>query len=231
MKYIEFETKTGMENMQIDSDLLDFAIVEQSTEPIFRLYAWSPACVSLGRNQGDDFLDKKFLQSQNIDIVKRLTGGRALLHDKELTYSYVCPVSSLKNGESVVNSYKEISQFLIDGFENLGIKLEFGQQRPHTKADYCMSISTGADLGFEGKKLIGSAQFRKEGYILQHGSILFDYDKNLIEKLFGETVDENNLTCLKFIDPSVDFNSVKNALVTAVASFPHSSSQINLCYN
>lgn len=219
MKYIEFESKTGKENMQIDSDLLEFAIKNQLKEPIFRLYAWSPPCVSLGRNQDENFLDKNFLKSKNIDVVRRLTGGRALLHDKELTYSYICPVSSLQNGESVVNSYKEISKFLIAGFKKLDINLEFGDKRPHTKADYCMSVSTGADLGFEGKKLIGSAQFRKEGYILQHGSILFDYDKILIEELFGEKVEEDSLTCLKSINPSLSLNDVKNALVTVVDDF------------
>lgn len=202
--------------MQIDSDLLEFAIKNQLKEAIFRLYGWSPACVSLGRNQSDDFLNKELLKSKNIDVVKRLTGGRALLHDKELTYSYICPISSLKNGESVVNSYKEISQFLIDAFEKLGINLEFGQNRiysrPHTKFDYCMSISTGADLSFQGKKLIGSAQFRKEGYILQHGSILFDYDSDLIEQLFNEKVDESALTCINLIDPAISRDEIIEVL-------------------
>lgn len=213
MRYIDFEVNTGEKNMQIDSDLLDFAIENQLTEPIFRLYAWSPACVSLGRNQSDDFLDKEFLKSKNIDVVRRLTGGRALLHDKELTYSYICSVESLENGESVVNSYKEISQILIEGFEKLGIKLEFPQgKKAHTKFDYCMSISTGADLSYEGKKLIGSAQFRKEGYILQHGSILFNYDKDLIEELFDEKVDETLLTCLESVNPKISVDKVINAL-------------------
>lgn len=209
MKYIEFEVNTGEKNMQIDNDLLDFAIKKRIQEPILRFYGWSPACVSLGRNQDDSFLDKAFLKSKNIDIVRRLTGGRAILHDKELTYCYVCPVSSLKNGASVVNSYKEISQFLIDGFERLDIKLEFpNDKKPHTKFDYCMSISTGADLCFEGKKFIGSAQLRKEGYILQHGSILLDYDKDLIERIFGENVDENALTSLNQINSNIDFEDL-----------------------
>ena len=200
--------------MQIDSDLLNFAIENRLEEPIFRLYGWSPACVSLGRNQNDEFLDLEFLKSKNIDVVRRLTGGRALLHDKELTYSYVCSVSSLKNGESVVKSYKEISQFLIDGFDKLGIKLEFPLDKsPSAKFAYCMSISTGADLCFQGKKLVGSAQFRKDGYILQHGSILLDYDKDLIEQLFNETMDESILTCLKHIDSMLDCGKVMAALI------------------
>lgn len=219
MKYVDFEINSGEKNMQIDNDLLEFAIKNQLKEPTFRLYGWSPACVSLGRNQNDEFIDKAFLKSKNIDIVKRLTGGRAILHAKELTYSYICKVSNLKNGESVVNSYKEISQLLIEGFEKLGINLKFGETKPHTKFDYCMSISTGADLCYEGKKLIGSAQFRKEGYILQHGSILFDYDKNLIEKLFNEKIEENSITCLSEINPNITYNDVKVALVNVFNSF------------
>lgn len=210
MKHIEYITDTGVKNMQIDSDLLDFAIKNKQQEPILRFYSWAPPCVSLGRNQSDDFLDKDFLKSQNIDIVRRLTGGRALLHDKELTYSYICPVNYLKNGQSIVNSYKEISQFLIDGFKELGIVLEFGNKKPHTKFDYCMSVSTGADLCFNGKKLIGSAQFRKEEYILQHGSILFDYDQDLIEKIFNEKIDKNSLTCMKEIDPDITYKDVRD---------------------
>ena len=111
MKFIPFEIKTGKENMQIDSDLLENAIKEHSKEPIFRLYGWKPACISLGRNQKDDFVDTEFLKENNIDVVRRLTGGRALLHDNEITYSFVCPMAYLQNGENVVASYKEISQF------------------------------------------------------------------------------------------------------------------------
>ena len=107
MRFIPYEVRTGAENMQFDSDLLENSIQNQLSEPIFRLYGWVPACVSLGRNQKDDFVDNELLKKHNIDIVRRLTGGRALLHDNEITYSYVCPVEHLKNGENVVESYKE----------------------------------------------------------------------------------------------------------------------------
>ena len=201
-EYVEYKVLTGKENMQIDSDLLDRAIAQKIDFPIFRLYGWKPACVSLGRNQKDDFLDRKFLQENNIDVVRRLTGGRALLHDNEITYSYICPISYLKNGEHVISSYKEISQILIDKFKLLGIDLEFGTQKPiKTGFDYCMLISTGADLCYNGRKLIGSAQCRKNGYILQHGSILYDYDKELLEKIFKEPVSTDEIISIKEINP------------------------------
>lgn len=199
--------------MQIDSDLLDNAIKKQVKEPIFRLYGWSPACVSLGRNQKDDFVDQEFLKSCGIDVVRRLTGGRALLHDDEITYSYVCPVSSLKHGENVVESYKEISQILINAFAKLGIELDFGGTRkPQGHKDYCMLVSTGADLCWNDRKLIGSAQFRKEGYILQHGSILYDYNKSLLEKIFKEKVDTSSIVSVKEINPHITRQDIVDLL-------------------
>jgi len=202
MKFIPYEVKTGAQNMQIDSDLLDCAIANKSNDAVFRLYGWSPACVSLGRNQKNDFIDEKFLQENNIDIVRRLTGGRALLHDDEITYSFVCPVAYLKNGENVISSYKEISQILIDAFKKLDIELEFGG-KPKASGNFCMLVSTGADLCYQGRKLIGSAQFRKENFILQHGSILFDYNRELLEKVFKEKVNTSSIISVKEINPSI----------------------------
>lgn len=204
LKFIPYEVKNGQENMQIDSDLLDYAIKNKLNFPIFRLYGWKPACISLGRNQSDEFIDKEFLNDEGIDLVRRLTGGRALLHDNEITYSYICPTSYLKNGENVTKSYIEISQILIDKFKKIGIELNFGTTKKiNTKFDYCMLISTGADLCYDGKKLIGSAQCRKNGYILQHGSILYDYDKKLLEKIFHEEVDTGAITSIKSINPNI----------------------------
>lgn len=204
MQFIDYEIKTGSYNMQIDSDLLDSAVEKQITEPIFRLYGWKPACVSLGRNQSDEFLDRVFLKNNGIDVVRRLTGGRALLHDNEITYSYICPVSYLEHGEHVVSSYKEICRIFIDKFKTIGIDIDFGTQKQvKTGFDYCMLVSTGADLCYRGKKLIGSAQCRKLGYILQHGSILYDYDRELLEKIFGEEVSTDEITCIKEINPDI----------------------------
>ena len=144
------------------------------------------------------------MNKNGIDLVKRITGGRALLHDKELTYSYICPVSYLKDGESIMGSYQEISQIFIDQFKKLGIELEISRKHhSNTNTNYCMMVATGADLCYKGKKLIGSAQYRKDGYILQHGSILFDYDKKLLETIFRDKVDEEYITCMKEINPYI----------------------------
>ncbi|MCM1338584.1 MAG: lipoate--protein ligase family protein [Muribaculaceae bacterium] len=217
MLVIPYSVNTGEYNMKEDEALLNNAISSHLESPILRLYGWAPACVSLGRNQDDKFLDKGFLNSKNIDVVRRLTGGRALLHDNEITYSIVCPVSYLKNGEHVVSSYMEISKFLTDRFQKAGICLTFGTEKPvKTGFDYCMLVSTGADLCYNGKKLIGSAQCRKNGYILQHGSILYDYDKNLLEEIFGEKVDSSEITTIKEINPALRKEDVINILSSEV---------------
>lgn len=180
MKYLGYSIHSGAENMRLDLEMLERAINENVEEPLFRLYGWAPKCISLGRNQKDDFL------SEEIGSVRRLTGGRALLHDNEVTYCYV---GKANEHESVIDSYKKISGILIDFFDTLGIKLEYGEnKRVSTHYDYCMLLSTGADVCYQGEKIIGSAQCRKNGYILQHGSILFGYDKTLLENLFHEEV-------------------------------------------
>ena len=183
MKYLGFSVNSGSKNMEIDAQMLENAISSSEKDILFRLYGWSPKCISLGRNQKDDFLTGK------IDAVRRLTGGRALLHDNEITYCCVAPADAIPNGQSVVDSYKYISGILIDFFKTLGVELDFGEnKRVSTHYDYCMLLSTGADVCYKGQKIIGSAQCRKNGYILQHGSILFGYDKSLLENLFHEEV-------------------------------------------
>ena len=162
MKLISYSVNTGAVNMKIDSDILDESINTGAKEPVFRLYGWRPKCISIGRNQKVDF------SNLEIDCVRRLTGGRALLHDNEVTYSYVSPISIIPNGESIIESYKFISRILIDFFKTLGIELEFGENKKgSTSFNYCMLLSTGADVSYQGKKIIGSAQYRKNGYLLQ----------------------------------------------------------------
>lgn len=212
MKYIDYQIHTGLENMAIDSKILDEAILSNSKEPVFRFYGWLPACVSLGKNQDDSFIDYKFLKSIGVDCVRRQTGGRALFHNNELTYSYVTPASLIENGQNVSESYKYISSILINIFKNLGIELSIGGCPRHiTKNNYCMSISTGADLCWNDKKFIGSAQCRKNGYILQHGSILLDYDKNLLLKIFSEPTEFDTIVTLKEIATNIKLEDIINS--------------------
>jgi len=188
--------------METDLKILEEAILNNSRDMTVRFYTWSPKCVSLGKSQ------KEIRLGGDIDVVKRPTGGRALLHDMELTYSVVCPI---KEGQSVIESYKEISDALMEGFKKLDIELDYAGERGKN-FNYCMNISSGADVSYKGRKLIGSAQFRKRGYLLQHGSILFDADFNYIEKIFMEKIDKNSIITLKEINPDITAEQLTEAL-------------------
>lgn len=198
---IDYKESSGQINMNTDSQLLESAIKNQEKDPILRFYGWSPKCVSLGRNQKETHINLKYCQDNNIDIVRRPTGGRGLLHDDEVTYSFICSSDFLNTGDSVIKSYKEISSAIITGFKNIDINLEFGGNKKLSSAyEYCMLLSTGADLCYNGQKLIGSAQFRKHNYILQHGSILFNYDAYTIEQIFKENTDTQSITYINKIN-------------------------------
>ena len=203
--FFPFSVSDGVFNMNFDAKMLENTL--KTGMSALRFYGWSPACVSLGRNQDFLHIDEDYCQKNGIDIVRRLTGGRALFHDNELTYSFTCRADFLEYGDSVVQSYKEISGALIKGFEKLGISADFPEEKPklakNIKFEYCMSISTGADLSFEGKKLVGSAQFRKGGAILQHGSILFGYEPEKIRQIFAEQPREDKIITLFEISPEI----------------------------
>lgn len=217
-EFVPYEVNTGFFNMEKDAGILESAIDRGLKTPVLRFYGWEPACVSLGRNQSDGDVDLKFLAENNIDYVRRLTGGRALLHADELTYSFVSSVEYLGN-QSVMLSYKEISGALMLGLKKFGVDVDFAENKPAAALGYCMSISSGADLSLNGKKLVGSAQFRRSGYLLQHGSILFSYDKEKIEKIFKEPFDDNKITCLRKICPEISLESLCDSLKFGFESY------------
>ena len=210
---IDYKEYNGVDNMRIDSDILNNAIQNQSKEPVLRFYGWKPACVSLGRNQSEENINVDFCKKNKIDIVKRVTGGRGLLHDNEVTYSFICPCNFLDGGESIIKSYKEISSAIIEGLKILGIETELGNKKQKSASfDYCMSLSTGADLCYKGQKLVGSAQFRAHNYLLQHGSILFNYNKNIVENIFNEKTIPNSIIGIEEINPQLTRTDIVKAV-------------------
>ena len=198
----EFKKYSGKENMDIDLSVLNDAILKKSDELFVRFYGWEPKCISLGRNQ------KPFIPSVEIDVVTRPTGGRALLHDNEITYMVV---GKIPDGYSVIQTYKMVSDILIDGFKKLSVNLTYGGDRSGSNK-YCMNISSGADISYMGKKLIGSAQFRREGYFLQHGSILRDIDYSFFEKVFTEPIDREKIITINEINPKLTDDEIIQAL-------------------
>lgn len=205
----EFKKYSGKENMDIDLSVLNETISKKTDDFFVRFYGWEPKCISLGRNQ------KPFVPPFKIDVVTRPTGGRALLHDKEITYMVA---GKIPENCGVLQTYKMISDILIDGFKKLSINLEYaGEKSGNNK--YCMNISSGSDICYNGKKLIGSAQFRKEGYFLQHGSILRDIDYSFFEKVFLEKIDKEKITTINEINPKLSDKEIIDALKESFIEF------------
>ena len=192
----------GQFNMDYDISMLDYAIENKIDYAIIRFYQWYPKCISLGRNQ-----DKNCYNDLGLDVVTRPSGGRALLHDMELTYCFISPAFK----ETIIESYKDISDGLILGFRHLGIELDYGANTSKNLA-YCMNISSGADVSYQGKKFIGSAQFRKQGYLLQHGSIPYSLDFELIEKIFSQNVEKDSIITLNEINNKLSTKEIIEAL-------------------
>lgn len=202
-EFIPFSIHKGEKNMQIDSAIMAESIKNRN-KPVLRLYGWELPTLTIGRNQDLYGINVDFCHKNNIDIVKRPTGGRAVLHHHELTYSFVAPQEFLQNAKSVIASYREISEAFVIAFNDLGINLDFPEnKKKYLSNEYCMAISTGADLSYNGKKLIGSAQYRSNGYILQHGSILIDMDKSLLAGIFGIQEKDCTHITLKEINPQI----------------------------
>ncbi|WP_366923941.1 lipoate--protein ligase family protein [Metallumcola ferriviriculae] len=170
----------GAYNMAVDEKLLHQVITGDSL-PIIRFYSWAPAAISLGYFQKpEEVLDLAGCRDRNIDVVKRITGGRAVLHHYEVTYSIIASENETLVSGSIIQSYLKISKALLRGLRSLSIPAELvphgGKKKGLTTA--CFDAPSWYELTISGKKLAGSAQTRKQGALLQHGSILLDLDIN-----------------------------------------------------
>lgn len=160
--------------------------LQQQHPPTLRFYTWEPIAISLGYHQKQYPEQWQNLRwnHQRIDLVKRPTGGRAVLHQGDLTYAVVTSGLRAKRRES----YEQICQFLIQGWQRLGVELLYGGAgRGYIHNPNCFGTATAADLvTTNGAKFIGSAQLHRDGAILQHGSMRLNQDRNLFEQVFGE---------------------------------------------
>ncbi|MEL6469836.1 MAG: biotin/lipoate A/B protein ligase family protein [Cyanobacteria bacterium J06623_4] len=206
---------TGAEQMAIDRWLL--AQHAQGLQPpSLRFYEWRSPTISLGYHQ-QQFPDHwKTLQykGQSVDLVRRPTGGRAVLHQGDLTYALV--TSGLQGSRRAV--YHQLCQFLIEGWRCLGIDLSLGAAgRSYIKNPNCFGSATSADLVMsDGYKLIGSAQVYREGCVLQHGSMRLQADVDLFEAVFGEQTCSSD--SLEYLLATYKTEDIVNALVTAARS-------------
>ncbi|HDQ72704.1 MAG TPA: lipoate--protein ligase family protein, partial [Chloroflexi bacterium] len=163
----------GASNMAVDEAILRAVAMGQSP-PTLRFYAWEPACLSLGRGQTVADVDREALQAQGFDLVRRPTGGKAILHVDELTYSVVVPQSDARVVGDVVASYRRLSSALILGLQRLGVPDVVADQRlenRHAQGAVCFEAPSDYEITTGGRKLAGSAQMRAQDTVLQHGAM------------------------------------------------------------
>lgn len=210
-------------NMALDEALLNF-VSRGEIEPVVRFYTWSPPTLSIGYFQRlEKEIDIDKVKEKGYGLVRRQTGGRGVLHDKELTYSVIVPESHPDMPKTVTEAYRVISNGLLEGFKLLGFDAYFSIPRSkeereklkQPRSSVCFDAPSWYELVVEGKKIAGSAQTRQKGVILQHGSILQDVD---IDDLFDMFIFKNDRLKAKmkeaFVEKAIAINDLSDRHVT-----------------
>lgn len=177
-RYIDSGTADSVFNMATDEALARYA---SSCIPVLRVYRWQPFTISIGYHQKWQEINLEKCQKDGVDVVRRPTGGRAIFHSHEITYSVILPRESAWFQKNTLEVYNQISSALVQGLYQLGLPVvlervetispEFTQYRGSFA---CFASSAKYEIHFKGKKLVGSAQRRFKNAILQHGSIILD---------------------------------------------------------
>ena len=198
-RWISDGLKTAEENMAVDSALL--ADCEQGLiPPTLRLYGWSEPAITIGYSQkAEAELDIERCRELGIAIVRRPTGGRALLHTNELTYAVVAPITRVPFNRGLKATFQAVSEALLSGLQGLGIRGEIntGKQRSGSvRSPACFASLNHCEITVGDKKLIGSAQKRTSKAFLQHGSVVIESDHKLFASLL-KFEDESERTALQ----------------------------------
>jgi len=167
------DAASGSGNMAVDEAIATFAARGESPATL-RFYQWQPGTVSLGRHQSLADLDMERVQQLGYGVVRRATGGRAILHIDELTYSISGTANDAGLGGAVLDSYNQLSSGLMLGLQRLGIdavKAPAGNRAGADASPVCFEVPSAYEITAGGRKLLGSAQSRRSGYVLQHGSL------------------------------------------------------------
>jgi lipoate-protein ligase A len=215
-KFLDTGYNSGIYNMNFDESMLNSFAAEKS-QYIFRLYGWSPPAISLGRFQnGAAVLNIEKCAQDNVSVVRRITGGGAIFHDNELTYSIVCSQKAL-GPASVKDTYKKITGFLISAYKKLGLDARFACELKHGqifggKTDFCFSGTEEYDILINSKKIGGNAQTRKRDIIFQHGSIPLSFDIEKAGRYFKRPIRNDDFICLETLIGHISIFELKQML-------------------
>jgi len=219
-RFLDSGPNVGIYNMAVDQELLAKAQLGEKM-PILRFYDWSPPAVSIGRFQKiKTAVDAEACKRLGFDIVRRITGGRAVLHHNELTYGVIARSDDPLFPPNVLGAYKVIAAGLVAGLKNLGVDAEMVSRtgrhaslvNKNDKDPSCFSSPSWYEIVVNGKKIIGSAQRRLSGAFLQHGSILIDYDPALEAEVIPGGGRSRGVTSISGeLGKSVPLEEIKNA--------------------
>lgn len=187
---VETEPRSGAANMAVDQAIAQACAAGKSL-PTLRFYRWQPPAVSLGRHQPLADINLAAVAARGYEIVRRSTGGRAILHIDELTYSVAAGSDEPRVQGGVMDAYLRLSNALVTGLQRLGLAADKAAGDVRTGPDVsaaCFEVPSAYEITAGGRKLLGSAQSRRANYVLQHGSLPLSGDiSRLIDLLQLET--------------------------------------------
>ena len=219
------EPLDGAMNMALDEALLRGRI-QASAPPTVRFYGWRPATVSLGYAQPlDDTVDRARCRALGIGLVRRPTGGGAILHEppeREVTYSVVAREGDFAGAADVLETYRVLGQGLAAGLGRLGVAADvvpLVRGRQDGSPAFCFRRAGAYEISVGGRKLVGSAQRRQRGSFLQHGSVLLGADAARIRAVFPREADPTPMltTLSAELGHSPAFDAVVEALAAGLA--------------
>lgn len=203
-------------NMAIDEALLD------SRLPVLRLYRWVPPGLSIGYAQSIDQVNRVFCEEQGIAVVRRITGGGAILHDKELTYCLILDRELMP--EAVLDSYMRISSGIVASLRILGLDALMNERESRDeRSAACFQEPSWYELLINNRKIVGSAQKRMRGKLLQHGSVLIDIDIDRYARCFRDSEEiagglRGRVTALnRELDRAIDYRELSGAMMSGLA--------------
>lgn len=187
-RLLSWGMETAAWNMAIDEAVLT-GYINGSSPMTLRFYGWTPPALSFGCFQNPPTVQERaFYREKKVDWVKRPSGGRAVLHHDELTYSLVTGERDGFHG-SVLTDYLRIAHGFMKGFSLLGLQVEMAEDPGRSKSPpspACFASQSWYEITYGGRKLVGSAQLRRAHALLQHGSIPFTFDAGFLLELLGK---------------------------------------------
>ena len=217
-RLITHDPANGIWNMAVDEAVLE-SVSRGDSKPTLRLYAWQPGCLSLGYSQTYKDVDLERLKSSGGGLVRRLTGGKAIMHIDELTYSVIAPIQDALMTGTLLESYNRIARGLLQALRILGLPAEINALIPGTNTTsagpVCFEVPSAYEITVNGKKLIGSAQARRKLGVLQHGSLpLFGDLTRITNMLKFDSGKERQQAATRLLDRAATVESILGVKIT-----------------